>query len=73
MTTKYQRYIDACREAGLTSDDLISDIEEVVFTAIADSGYGYGAGYTPDAQDEERAWSKAHDIALRIAEHLDED
>jgi hypothetical protein len=65
-TTKYARYIDACREAGLSCESLLIDIIDVVFETMDAEGYGCGFGYAADDQERDEAWDKAHRIARAI-------
>jgi len=65
-TTLYARYIDACREAGLTNESLFIEIEEAIFETMELAGFGFGPGYTADANDRDEAWDKAHRIARAI-------
>ena len=65
-TTKYQRFIDACRQEGLDNDSLLIDIEEVVFDVMANEGFGYGYGCVADQDEMDAAWERAVLIARYI-------
>jgi hypothetical protein len=69
-TINYPRYISVCREAGLTADSSFGDIEDVIFEAMEDDGFGCGFGYTADDKERDEAWDTAHDIARRIHKRL---
>jgi hypothetical protein len=65
MTT-YQRYIEACRDAGLTNDSLLMDIEDVVLDTLDAEGYGLGRGVDGKYLEREEVYERAVQIAKAI-------
>jgi hypothetical protein len=63
---KVNRYITACREAGLGPDSLLHEIEDVIFDLMEADGFGYGYGYTADDVDRDEALDRAHAVARQI-------
>jgi hypothetical protein len=62
----YQRYIDACRSAGLTNDSLLMDIEDVVLDTLDAEGYGLGRGDDTKYLEREEVYERAVVIARAI-------
>lgn len=56
-----QKYIDHCREKGVTNDSLLVDIVDEVYEFLVKDN-----PYALDVEESDTMYDKAHKIAVRI-------